>query len=130
AAGHGWAAGAAAARARAGGDARAGGRPAGAGGPLRGHDEIPARFGDSPAAVVAAGALGAELAFDLQLIAPRLPPFAVPAGHGDEMAYLRELTYAGAARRYGPRGPATQDAYTAIQHELGIIEQLGFPGYL
>src|SRR5262249_50461745 len=70
-----------------------------------------------------------ELAFDLQLIAPRLPPFAVPAGRGDEMAYLRELTYAGAARRYGPRGPATEDAYTVIQHELGIIEQLGFPGY-
>jgi error-prone DNA polymerase len=79
--------------------------------------------------VATAGALGAELAFDLQLIAPRLPPFPVPAGHGDEMAYLRELTYAGAARRYGPRGPATQTAYTMLEHELGIIEQLGFPGY-
>jgi hypothetical protein len=45
------------------------------------------------------------------------------------MAYLRELTYAGAARRYGPRGPDTQTAYTVLEHELGIIDQLGFPGY-
>src|SRR5262249_28345254 len=119
----------AAVRARASLDELDGWLPAWAGAHLRGHDEITARFGDYPAAAVAAGALGAELAFDLQLIAPRLPPFAAPAGRGDEMAYLRELTYAGAARRYGPRGPATEDAYTVIQHELGIIEQLGFPGY-
>jgi error-prone DNA polymerase len=103
--------------------------PAWAGAHLRGHDEMTTRFRDYPAAVPAAGALGAELAFDLQLIALRLPPFPVPAGHGDEMAYLRELTYAGAARRYGPRGPATDNAYTVLEHELGIIEQLGFPGY-
>ena len=60
---------------------------------------------------------------------PALPPFPVPEGHGDEMAYLRELTYAGAAKRYGPRGTATDKAYAQLEHELGIIEQLGFPGY-
>jgi error-prone DNA polymerase len=82
-----------------------------------------------PGVVESAGRLGAELAFDLELIAPQLPPFPVPAGHGDEMAYLRELTYIGALRRYGPRGSATERAYGVLEHELGIIEQLGFPGY-
>ena len=79
-----------------------------------------------PAAVDAAARLGEELAFDLQLIAPALPPFPVPAGHGDEMAYLRELTHAGARRRYGPRGPDTEQAYRVVEHELAIIEQLGY----
>jgi error-prone DNA polymerase len=96
---------------------------------LRGAEEMAARFARWPGVVEAAGRLGAELAFGLELIAPALPPFPVPAGHGDEMAYLCELTHAGAAKRYGPRGTATQKAYAQLEHELGIIEQLGFPGY-
>ncbi|MGO1471379.1 MAG: error-prone DNA polymerase [Flaviflexus sp.] len=80
-------------------------------------------------AVDAAGELGAELAFDLQLVAPQLPPFPVPAGH-TEATWLRELTYRGAAKRYGKRGPgAVPGAWELIDHELEIIEDLGFPGY-
>jgi error-prone DNA polymerase len=45
------------------------------------------------------------------------------------MSYLRELTYQGAADRYGPRGPDTDKAYQQIEHELQIIDELGFPGY-
>src|SRR5690606_518437 len=56
-----------------------------------------------PQAVATAAALGVECAFDLSLIAPRLPPYPVPDGH-DEASWLRELTYRGAERRYGPRG--------------------------
>src|SRR5437879_13783179 len=48
----------------------------------------------------------------------------------DEMAYLRLLTEEGAARRYGPReaerGPG---AWRQIDHELRVIDELGFPGY-
>jgi error-prone DNA polymerase len=55
-----------------------------------------------PGAVGRAAVLGVEVAFDLQLAAPDLPPFAVPAGH-DEMSFLTELTWAGAATRYGTR---------------------------
>jgi len=103
--------------------------PAWAGAHLRSGEEMAARFARWPGVVETAGRLGAELAFGLELIAPALPPFPVPEGHGDEMAYLRELTYAGAAKRYGPRGTATDKAYAQLEHELGIIEQLGFPGY-
>jgi error-prone DNA polymerase len=94
---------------------------------LRDGDELAARFARWPCVVEAAAKLGAELSFDLHLVAPSLPPFPVPDGH-DEMSYLRALSYEGARDRYGPRSSA-EEAYAIIDHELEIIEQLGFPGY-
>ncbi|HEY3465496.1 MAG TPA: error-prone DNA polymerase [Amycolatopsis sp.] len=80
-----------------------------------------------PGAVGRAAVLGVEVAFDLQLVAPDLPPFPVPRGH-DEMSYLTELTWAGAANRYGTREEAPK-AYAQLEHELAVIEELKFPGY-
>src|SRR5690606_22088299 len=71
---------------------------------------------------------GLACAFDLALVAPQLPPFDCPPGH-TEMSWLRELTARGAAERYGTPSPANEAAYRQIDHELGVIEQLGFPGY-
>jgi len=65
----------------------------------------------------------------LQLVAPQLPPFPCPDGLS-EMAYLRRLTAEGALHRYGPWGEErVPGAYRQIEHELALIEQLGFPGY-
>ncbi|MDG4788791.1 error-prone DNA polymerase [Micromonospora sp. WMMD1102] len=94
---------------------------------LRSGAEMAARFAAFPGAVARAAEFGAELAFDLNLVAPRLPDYPVPPGH-TEMSWLRELTMAGALRRYGPRG-AHPEAYRQLDHELGMIEALGFPGY-
>jgi len=94
---------------------------------LRDGDELAERFARWPGVVESAAKLGAELAFDLHLVAPSLPPFPVPSGH-DEMSFLRSITYHGARDRYGPRAGADK-AYATIDHELEIIEQLGFPGY-
>ncbi|MEV7092701.1 error-prone DNA polymerase [Amycolatopsis sp. NPDC051045] len=80
-----------------------------------------------PGAVGRAAVLGVEVAFDLNLVAPDLPPFPVPDGH-DEMSFLTELTRRGAAKRYGPR-EENPKAYAQLDHELGVIEKLGFPGY-
>jgi error-prone DNA polymerase len=80
-----------------------------------------------PGAVQRAALFGVECAFDLKLVAPKLPPFPVPDGH-DEVSFLRELTWEGALRRYGTRDQAP-DAYRQLDHELAIIEELGFPGY-
>ncbi len=74
-----------------------------------------------------AAVLGVEVAFDLQLVAPDLPPFPVDPGH-DEMSFLAELTRAGAATRYGSRAENPR-AYAQLEHELDVIKQLGFPGY-
>ncbi|MET0898771.1 MAG: error-prone DNA polymerase [Mycobacterium sp.] len=94
---------------------------------LRSGDEMARMFAQRPEVVTAAAQLGEECAFGLQLIAPQLPPFDVPDGHTED-SYLRELTMAGAARRYGPRSAAPQ-AYAQIERELAVISQLNFPGY-
>ncbi|MGN5235769.1 error-prone DNA polymerase [Rhodococcus sp. SJ-3] len=108
-------------------DAAAGRLPPVGGGHLRSGAEMARLFGAFPGVVQAAADLGRECAFDLSLIAPKLPPFDVPDGH-TEQSWLRELTYGGALRRYGPP-ERYRDAYRQIEHELAIIEQLGFPGY-
>ena len=117
--------------------------PAGAGAHLRSGEEQDRRFARYPGVVVAAAELGRSCAFDLRLVAPRLPPFPCPDGL-DEMAYLRRLVEGGASRpdRYGPRPTSSRPtkpvatpvtlrerAWRQIDHELDVIEALGFPGY-
>ena len=103
--------------------------PAGAGAHLRSGFEQATRLARYPGAVEQAAELGRALAFDLELVAPRLPDFPVPPGH-TEMTWLRELATRGATRRYGPRhAERTPGAWRQIDHELAMIEQLGFPGY-
>lgn len=94
---------------------------------LRSGAEMARLFAQYPGTVTSAAELGEQCAFALQLIAPQLPPFEVPAGYTED-SWLRRLTLAGARRRYGSpeRSPK---AYTQIEHELNVIAKLGFPGY-
>jgi error-prone DNA polymerase len=117
----------AAVRARRSLDEMDGWLPAAATAHLRGPAEMAARFAAYPGAVARAAEFGAELAFDLQLVAPRLPDYPVPDGH-TEMSWLRHLTMAGALARYGPP-EAAPEAYAQLEHELKMIDELGFPGY-
>jgi error-prone DNA polymerase len=103
--------------------------PAAATAHLRSGEEMAALFARYPGAVERAAAYGRECAFDLRLVAPKLPPFPVPAGH-TESSWLRELTREGALRRYGPpERERIPGAYSQIAHELDVIDELGFPGY-
>jgi error-prone DNA polymerase len=109
--------------------------PAAAGAHLRSGAEQARRFARYPGVVEAAAAIGRAAAFDLALVAPRLPPYPCP-GRLTEMQYLRRLVAEGARRRYGPRpGPGVPAAglvaraWATIDHELDVIEHLGFPGY-
>ncbi|NUQ86953.1 MAG: error-prone DNA polymerase, partial [Glycomyces artemisiae] len=95
---------------------------------LRSGAEMARRFPDHPGAVEHAAAIAAECAFDLKLLAPRLPRFPVPDGH-DDFSYLRKLTEEGADGRYGPRRAGAKRAWDQIEHELGVIRALGFSGY-
>ncbi|WP_282948886.1 error-prone DNA polymerase [Cellulomonas endometrii] len=82
-----------------------------------------------PYAVANAAALGDESAFDLHLVAPQLPPYPVPPGH-TEATWLRELVRRGALECYGPpEDERVPGAYAQLEHELRVIEELGFPGY-
>lgn len=91
---------------------------------LRSGEEMARRFADYPGAVENAAMYGGDLAFDLNLVAPRLPDHPVPPGH-TEMSWLRELTMRGAQQRYA----GNSRAHEQLDYELRMIEELGFPGY-
>jgi error-prone DNA polymerase len=113
--------------------------PASAGAYLRSGTEQARRFARYPGVVEQAAAIGRAAAFDLALVAPKLPPFPCPPGPDghplSEMAYLRQLAEAGARHRYGERPQGGEDlslrarAWRTIDHELAVIEGLGFAGY-
>ncbi|MDQ3974511.1 MAG: DNA polymerase III subunit alpha, partial [Actinomycetota bacterium] len=65
---------------------------------------------------------------DVELVFGRhhLPSFDCPDGL-DEAEYLRRKTYDGARRRYGAPLPAA--VTERLEHELGVIAQMGFPAY-
>ena len=121
--------------------------PGSAGAHLRSGAEQQARFARYPGVVERAAAVGRAAAFDLALVAPKLPPFPCPVGDGDqplnEMQYLRQVTEAGGTKRYGARpdavpvanGGVAEDlslrsrAWQTIDRELALIDQLDFAGY-
>ncbi|TCP49384.1 DnaE-like error-prone DNA polymerase [Tamaricihabitans halophyticus] len=117
----------AAIRARRSLDEMAGWLPGAGTAHLRSGAEMATRFARYPGAVQRAAVLGTECAFELLLTAPRLPPFELGQGH-TEASWLRSCVYQGAAKRYGSRKDYSK-AYVQIEHELRIIEELGFPGY-
>lgn len=104
---------------------------------LRSGDEQARRFARYPGVVERAAALGLECAFDLSLVAPNLPPFPCPPDPNDpagqpmsEMAYLRHLVEEAGVHRYGTREAEwVPGAWKQLDHELDLIESLGFPGY-
>ncbi len=55
-----------------------------------------------------------------------LPSFRIPPEYSSMDDYLRYLTYEGAKKRYGE---LTADVSQRIEHELNIIEKMGFAGY-
>ncbi len=108
--------------------------PAAAGAHLRSGAEQRRRFVRYPGIVELAAEVGRAAAFDLSLVAPSLPPFPCPDGL-TEMQHLRRIVEDGGRRRYGSRPGLGEDlslrarAWATIDHELAIIEQLGFAGY-
>ena len=95
---------------------------------LRSAGEQLRRFARYPGAVERTVEIASECAFDLKIAVPNLPEYPVPTGHTD-MSWLRELTRRGASVYYPSTHSHHEQAMRQIEHELGVIEQLGFPGY-
>ncbi len=102
---------------------------------LRSAAEQERRFARYPGVVARAADIANHAAFDLSLIAPKLPPYPCPGGLS-EIQFLRQLAEAGGRRRYGERPLGAHEdlslrsrAWHTIDHELAVIERLGFAGY-
>ncbi len=95
---------------------------------LRSAAEQLRRFARWPGAVERTVEIARACAFDLKLAAPQLPDAPVPDGF-DEMSWLRELVRRGAGVFYPQSHRQHAKAMQQIDYELGVIEQLGFPGY-
>jgi error-prone DNA polymerase len=107
----------------------AGWLPASSAACLRPASEQARRFARWPGVVERAAEIGAACAFDLRLMAPRLPGFPVPRGH-DEQSFLVALVERGGTERYGPRGAErVAGAWARLDHELSVIAELGYAGY-
>jgi DNA polymerase-3 subunit alpha len=63
---------------------------------------------------------------DLEFGKILLPSFPVPSGE-TEVSYLRKLVDIGARERYGP--DLSGEVWDRVEHELKIIEEMGFPAY-
>ena len=84
----------AAVRARRSLDEMAGWLPASSAARLRTGEEMMARFHRYPEAVHNAAILGVQCAIDLDLLAPKLPPYPVSPGHSED-SFLRMLAMQG-----------------------------------
>ncbi|MGE5676276.1 MAG: DNA polymerase III subunit alpha, partial [Mycobacterium leprae] len=83
------------------------------------------RFAHLPEAVRNTMRIAEQCSPSLDLNAQLFPEFVTPNGVS-AAEYLRQLTFEGAARRYGRITPKVQDR---LEHELSIINRLGFPDY-
>ncbi|NBB80403.1 MAG: DNA polymerase III subunit alpha, partial [Verrucomicrobia bacterium] len=82
-------------------------------------------FADLPQALENTVRLAARLPFRLRDLGYHFPSFPVPDGHSMD-SFLRKLTLFGAQNRYGS---ISRKVRRQLEHELAIIERLGFAGY-
>ncbi len=96
---------------------------------LRSPKEQYQKFARFPGLVEMTLEVQSRCAFDLALLAPKLPTSLAPAGYSDD-EWLRHLSYTLGRSRYGTReNERIQGAYQQIDYELRIISELGFSGY-
>ena len=96
---------------------------------LRSPKEQYQRFARFPGLVEMTLEVQSRCAFDLALLAPKLPTSLAPAGYSDD-EWLRHLSYLLGQSRYGTKeNERIQGAYQQIDYELRIISELGFSGY-
>jgi error-prone DNA polymerase len=95
---------------------------------LRHAREMIARFPDLPQAIHNTIDLSERLEFELHDLGYEFPRYPVPAGETMD-SFLRRKTYAGVLKRYGQKSKLLERAKKQVEHELALIEKLGFAGY-
>jgi error-prone DNA polymerase len=97
---------------------------------LRSAKEMAALFRDIDGAVENTVDLSSRLQFELGDLGYEFPHYPVPDGETMD-SFLRKRVEEGVARRYGPKRDCglLERAKKQIEHELALIEKLGFAGY-
>jgi len=93
---------------------------------FRTPDEMAELFSEVPQSLATTMEIAEKCDLKLSFGRFRYPKFEVPEGE-TEASHLRELTEAGARERYGAVEGAIKER---VESELGIIERMGFPGYM
>jgi error-prone DNA polymerase len=93
---------------------------------LKSPDEFAALFADDPAAAARTREIAERCTFALTELRYRYPLERLPEGTTSS-AWLRTLTFAGAAERYGGRVPP--EVAAQLDRELAVIADLDYGGY-
>lgn len=93
---------------------------------LKSWEEMKAEYRDYPEAIHMARILAEQCECALDLGALNFPAFAYPEGFRSSGHFLRHLVLKGAQTKYRK---ITRDIKARLEHELGIIEQLGYEDY-
>jgi len=92
---------------------------------LKSRAEMEELFGEVPEALDNTLEIAERCSFDFEFGRLHLPEYRVPPGETPS-SYLRQLCYEGLKRRYLP---PTREAQERLEHELNIIERMGYQGY-
>ncbi len=102
---------------------------------LHSPQSFTALYADDPLAIARTREIAEMCDFSMDEIRYRYPSERLPDGT-TSMEYLRQLTWEGARKRYrGTLGPRGERGYippemrTQIDKELGVIDELDYPGY-
>ncbi|MBD3348646.1 MAG: DNA polymerase III subunit alpha, partial [Candidatus Eisenbacteria bacterium] len=93
---------------------------------FRTGEEMAELFSELPRAVSNTRAIADRCELELEFGRYRYPRFDVPGGE-TEASQLRKLVEAGASERYGDLDSRVRER---VESELGVIERMGFPGYM
>ena len=93
---------------------------------LKPPEEMARLFARFPDAVARSVEIAGRIGFDLSQLRYEYPDEPVPSGKS-AMQHLRDLTWEGAAWRF-PGGVRDKER-RVLEHELDLIERLGFPNY-
>jgi len=93
---------------------------------FRTGDEMEALFADVPDAIANTRRIADRCRLKLEFGRMMIPPFDLPDGASDPNAYIRELAYVGAERRYGE---LTDEIRERLEFELGVITRMEYSTY-
>ena len=97
---------------------------------LRDAREMAGKFRDLPLAIANTAELSQRLEFELHDLGYEFPHYPVPQGETMD-SFLRQRTAEGVLKRYGSKHNRNllERAEKQVEHELALIERLGFAGY-